>query len=195
MDSWNEFRKSHSGRGLSASEISELWKRYKEGDYDPDDDGAEADESDDEDLTAAVEAASEEPDEEQASPVAYESPTESGFGEWFRAWVWTENSQLSHLLPSTRLLRQPGVNLALVLAGAFAFLLLLFNLFIGLANGCQVDLSAGCTVDWATLLSNTFLQQSVADSSPAPGEPDWFGSVMIFLSASLLWATMPANDS
>ena len=195
MDSWNEFRKSHSGRGLSSSEISELWKRYKEGDYDPDDDGAAADESDDEDLTAAVEAASEESDEEQASPVAYESPTESGLGDWLRAWMWTENSQLSHLLPSTRLLRKPGVNLALVLAGAFAFLLLLFNLFIGLANGCQVDLSAGCTVDWATLLSNLLLQESVADSSPAPGEPDWFGSVMIFLSASLLWATMPANDS
>ena len=123
------------------------------------------------------------------------SPSGSGFGEWLRAWVFTDNSQLSNLLPSTRFLRQPGVNLALVLAGAFAFLLLLFNLFIGLANGCQVDLSAGCTVDWATLLSNLLLQESVADSSPAPGEPDWFGSVMIFLSASLLWATMPANDS
>ncbi len=195
MDSWNEFRKGHSGRGLSASEISELWKRYKEGDYNPDDGSPEVDESDDEDLTAAVEAASEESDEEQESPVAYESSTESGFGEWLRAWVLTENSQLSHLLPSIPWLRQPGVNLALVLAGAFAFLLLLFNLFIGLANGCQVDLSAGCTVDWATLVSNKFLQQSVADSSPAPGEPDWFGSVMIFLSASLLWATMPADDS
>ena len=195
MDSWNEFRKSHSGRGLSASELSELWKRYKEGDYDPDDDAPAADGSDDEDLTAAVEAASEEPDEEQAPPVTHESPSGSGFGEWLRAWVFTDNSQLSNLLPSTRLLRQPGVNLALVLAGAFAFLLLLFNLFIGLANGCQVDPSAGCTVDWATLLSNMLLQESVADSSPAPGEPDWFGSVMIFLSASLLWATMPANDS
>ncbi len=194
MDSWNEFRKGHSGRGLSASEISELWKRYKEGDYDPDDDGAAADESDDEDLTAAVEAASEEPDEEQVSPVAHEPPSESGFGEWLRAWVWTENSQLSHLLPSIPGLRQPGVNLALVLVGAFAFLLLLFNLFIGLANGCQADLTTGCTVDWATLLSNKFLQQSVADSSPAPGEPDWLGSVMVFLSASLLWATMPADD-
>ena len=195
MDSWNEFRKSHSGRGLSASELSELWKRYKEGDYDPDDDAPATDGSDDEDLTAAVEAASEEPDEEQAPPVTHESPSGSGFGEWLRAWVFTDNSQLSNLLPSTRLLRQPGVNLSLVLAGAFAFLLLLFNLFIGLANGCQVDLSAGCTVDWATLLSNLLLQESVADSSPAPGEPDWFGSVMIFLSASLLWATMPANDS
>jgi hypothetical protein len=195
MDSWNEFRKSHSGRGLSASELSELWKRYKEGDYDPDDDAPAADESDDEDLTAAVEAASEEPDEEQAPPVTHESPSGSGFGEWLRAWVFTDNSQLSNLLPSTRFLRQPGVNLALVLAGAFTFLLLLFNLFIGLANGCQVDPSAGCTVDWATLLSNMLLQESVADSSPAPGEPDWFGSVMIFLSASLLWATMPANDS
>ena len=195
MDSWNEFRKSHSGRGLSASELSELWKRYKEGDYDPDDDAPAADESDDEDLTAAVEAASEEPDEEQAPPVTHESPSGSGFGEWLRAWVFTDNSQLSNLLPSTRFLRQPGVNLALVLAGAFTFLLLLFNLFIGLAYGCQVDPSAGCTVDWATLLSNMLLQESVADSSPAPGEPDWFGSVMIFLSASLLWATMPANDS
>ncbi len=195
MDSWNEFRKSHSGRGLSASELSELWKRYKVGDYDPDDDAPAADESDDEDLTAAVEAASEEPDEEQAPPVTHESPSGSGFGEWLRAWVFTDNSQLSNLLPSTRFLRQPGVNLALVLAGAFTFLLLLFNLFIGLANGCQVDPSAGCTVDWATLLSNMLLQESVADSSPAPGEPDWFGSVMIFLSASLLWATMPANDS
>ncbi|MCH2349212.1 MAG: hypothetical protein MK233_04740 [Candidatus Poseidoniales archaeon] len=195
MDSWNEFRKSHSGRGLSASELSELWKRYKEGDYDSDDDAPAADESDDEDLTAAVEAASEDPDEEQAPPVTHESPSGSGFGEWLRAWVFTDNSQLSNLLPSTRLLRQPGVNLALVLAGAFAFLLLLFNLFIGLANGCQVDPSAGCTVDWAPLLSNMLLQESVADSSPAPGEPDWFGSVMIFLSASLLWATMPANDS
>jgi hypothetical protein len=195
MDSWNEFRKSHSGRGLSASELSELWKRYKEGDYDPDDDAPAADESDDEDLTAAVEAASEEPDEEQAPPVTHESPSGSGFGEWLRAWVFTDNSQLSNLLPSTRFLRQPGVNLALVLAGAFTFLLLLFNLFIGLANGCQVDPSAGCTVDWATLLSNMLLQESVPDSSPAPGEPDWFGSVMIFLSASLLWATMPANDS
>ena len=194
MDSWNEFRKGHSGRGLSASEISELWKRYKEGDYDPDDDGAAADESDDEDLTAAVEAASEEPDEEQVSPVAHEPPSESGFGEWLRAWVFTDNSQLSHLLPSIPGLRQPGVNLALVLVGAFAFLLLLFNLFIGLANGCQADLTTGCTVDWATLLSNKFLQQSVADSSPAPGEPDWLGSVMVFLSASLLWATMPADD-
>ena len=195
MDSWNEFRKSHSGRGLSASELSELWKRYKEGNYDPVDDAPAADGSDDEDLTAAVEAASEGPDEEQAPPVTHESPSGSGFGEWLRAWVFTDNSQLSNLLPSTRLLRKPGVNLALVLAGAFAFLLLLFNLFIGLANGCQVDLSAGCTVDWATLLSNLLLQESVADSSPAPGEPDWFGSVMIFLSASLLWATMPANDS
>ena len=195
MDSWNEFRKSHSGRGLSASEISELWKRYKAGEYDPEDAGSAADASDDDDLTAAVEAASEESDEEQASPVAYESPSGSGFGEWLRAWIWTENSQLSHMLPSTQWLRQPGVNLALVLAGAFAFLLLVLNLFIGLANGCQVDSSAGCTVDWATMLSNMLLQQSVVDSSPAPGEPDWVGSVMIFLSASLLWATMPADDS
>jgi hypothetical protein len=44
------------------------------------------------------------------------------------------------------------------------------------------------------LIDNMLLQNGVIDSSAAPGEPDWFGSVLIFLSASLVWATMPCDD-
>ncbi len=165
-----------------------------------DEDGVEA--KVDGDLVAAVDAAVEAVDElnpestEEETDGAASSTGGSSLSEWANEWLWNDRSHLSRWFPKFEVLQSPAVNLAILSAGFIALAALIWNLFNGLATGCVVaDPNAGCTLDWgAMLIDNMLLQNGVIDSSASPGEPDWFGSVLIFLSASLVWATMPCDD-
>ncbi len=165
-----------------------------------DEDGVEAEA--DGDLVAAVDAAVEAVDEvdtestEEENDGAASSTGGSSLSEWANEWLWNDRSHLSRWFPKFEILQSPAVNVAILSAGFITLAGLIWNLFNGLASGCVVaDPAAGCTLDWgAMLIDNMLLQNGVIDSSAAPGEPDWFGSVLIFLSASLVWATMPCDD-
>ena len=154
------------------------------------------------DLVAAVDAAVEAVDEvDTASTAKYmegavPSSDASSLSEWANEWLWNDRSHLSRWFPKFEILQSPAVNVAILSAGFIALAALIWNLFNGLASGCVVaDPAAGCTLDWgAMLIDNMLLQKGVIDSTASPGEPDWFGSVLIFLSASLVWATMPCDD-
>jgi len=165
-----------------------------------DEDGVEAEA--DGDLVAAVDAAVEAVDEvdtestEEENDGAASSTGGSSLSEWANEWLWNDRSHLSRWFPKFEILQSPAVNVAILSAGFITLAALIWNLLNGLASGCVVaDPAAGCTLDWgAMLIDNMLLQKGVIDSSAAPGEPDWFGSVLIFLSASLVWATMPCDD-
>lgn len=156
----------------------------------------------DNDLEAAVDAAVDAVDEAgDGSSGENVADTEldgdgSSLSEWANDWLWNDHSHLSRWFPKIEQLTSPGVNLGLLSFGFIGLAALIWNLLYGLATGCvPTDLAAGCTLDWgAMLLDNGLLQKGLVDSSAAPGEPDWFGSILIFLAASLVWATMPSDD-
>ena len=148
----------------------------------------------DDDLDAAVEAACEA--EGEAEWDATREKEAAFFSTWAYEWLWNDRSHLSRWFPQFEFLKTPMANLIIFSFGFIAISALIWNLFHGLASGCvPADSSVGCTVDWGTMvIDNMLLQKEVTDSVSAPGEPDWLGSLLIFLSASLLWATMPCDE-